>query len=480
MSFPVSGRPPQEILKDLDDRKAHDLPWQEGKVFAYIYDAGDEAMQLLKDSFTLYMTENGLDPTSFPSCLEMERDVISWALDLQGGNDQSKGTFTSGGTESILLSVKTARDYYRANKPEITKPELLIPETGHPAFFKACQYFDVTPVVIKVDPRTFEAIPSAMDAGVTPNTIMMVGSFPSYAHGVTDPIPELGQVALKHDILFHVDCCVGGMYMPFVKKLGYDLPDFNLSVPGVTQLSMDFHKWGYAAKGASAILYKDGDLRRHQIFAWSGWTGYTVINPTVQSTKSGGPIAACWAIMQHLGEEGYLNLVGQTQKAAMQIREAIDRIDGIRVLGHPIGNLFAFTADTFNIFALSDLMKKKGWFIQPQFGFSTSPANMHLSVGASNVPQVDAFIADLEESVAILAQGDTEPPAQELPAELAAMLENPTPDLLDNLGSAFGTDGTDLPDEMQGINNIMNGMPSAMRDQILIEFFNRLYAKSLG
>jgi glutamate/tyrosine decarboxylase-like PLP-dependent enzyme len=330
MAIPQQGRGHQEIMAQLETFKANDLPWVEGRVFSYIYDAGEEAMALLKDAYSLFMSENGLDPTSFPSCLELERDVIAMALDLVHAQPGAKGSFTSGGTESILLSVKTARDHARANRPNISQPELLLPETAHAAFYKACAYFKVTPVTVTVDPESFIAVPAAMEAAITANTIMMVGSAPSYAHGVIDPISELAAIAKHHGLLMHVDCCVGGMYLPFAKQLVYEIPPFDLSVDGVTQLSMDFHKWGYAAKGASAILYKDGNMRRHQIFSWSGWTGYTVINPTVMSTKGGGSVAACWAIMNHLGVDGYLDLVERSQAASTRIKQAISEIEGVK------------------------------------------------------------------------------------------------------------------------------------------------------
>lgn len=476
MPFPQSGQAPQQVLKSLAAFKEGDLPWAEGRVFAYVYDAGPVAMSLLKDAYSLFLTENGLDPTSFPSCLELEKEVIGWAIDLQEGGDAARGSFTSGGTESILLSVKTARDFARATRPGIKNPELLLPETAHAAFFKACHYFDVTPVRVAVDPATFQAVPEAMEAAITRNTIMVVGSAPSYAHGVIDPIGALAAIAQKHGLLFHVDACVGGMYLPFAKRLGHDIPDFNLSVPGVTQLSMDFHKWGYAAKGASAILYKNGDLRRHQIFAWSGWTGYTIINPTVLSSKSGGPVAACWAILQHLGMEGYLRLVQQTQEASERIRNAITAMEGVRLLGDPKTNIFSFAAEDFNIFALADVMKAKGWFIQPQFAFSNSPANLHLSVGASNAPHVEAFLKDLETSVAGLRASNSGRQTIELPPEFLALLENPEPGMFEQLAGAFGTDGSELPGKMQEINDLMNAAPPAARDRILIEFVNRLYA----
>ena len=475
--FPKKGRDPKSIMTDLEAMKSDDVRWAEGRVFAYVYDAGPEAMKLLHDAYSSYLTENGLDPTSFPSCMELERDVIAMALDLHNAPEGAKGSFTSGGTESILLSVKTARDRARALRPSVTAPELLVCETTHPAFFKACAYFDVKPVVTKVDPESFEALPAAYGAAVTDQTIMMVGSAPSYAHGVVDPIAELGQVALKHDILFHVDCCVGGMYLPFARKAGADIPAFDLSTPGVTQLSMDFHKWGYAAKGASCILYADGEMRKHQIFAWSGWTGYTVINPTVMSTKSGGPIAGAWAILNHLGEEGYMRLVSQTQEASEKIRSAIQRIDGLKLLGAPQANLFCFTATDFDIFALSDAMKRKGWYIQPQLGFGPSPANLHLSVGASNAPHTDALIADLEEETERLRRSNDAAPRQ-MPEEVKALFALPAAELLDATAGVFGGEDGDLPAEMREINNVMNAMPAKVRDDVLIEYFNRLYVKS--
>lgn len=478
MAFPETGRSANAILSDLEGLKAHDVRWSEGRVFAYVYDAGPEAMDLIKRAYMAFLTENGLDPTSFPSCLELERDVIAMALALHNAPEGAKGSFTSGGTESILLSVKTARDHARATRPHITEPELLLPETAHPAFFKACAYFDVKPVVVPVDPELFTAIPEEMAKAVTSQTIMMVGSAPSYAHGVVDPIAGMGKVAEAAGILFHVDCCVGGMYLPFARKLGADIPAFDLSTPGVTQMSMDFHKWGYAAKGASCILYRDGALRRHQIFAWSGWTGYTVVNPTVLSTKSGGPIAATWAILNYMGEEGYLALARKTQEAAAKICAAVERIEGLRMLGRPPGNLLAFASDSFDIFALADAMKARGWFLQPQFGYGPSPANLHLSVGASNAPHVDAMIRDLEEECARLSADPQYRPAPPAPEEISALTAMKPADLLDAMEGVFAGGDGGLPQEMRPINALMNAMPHEARDGILVEYMNRLYAKA--
>lgn len=476
MSFPQRGQPPEQLLAQLEAMKAHDVPWQEGRVFAYIYDAGPVAMSLVKDAYSLFLVENGLDPTSFPSCLELEKQVMGMAVDLNEGGPAARGSFTSGGTESILLSLKTARDRARVLYPQITKPNIVIPETAHAAFFKACAYFDIEPRPVAVDAQTFRAIPADMEAAIDAQSILMVASAPSYAHGAVDPVTELGEIAARHNLLLHVDACVGGMYLPFAKELGADIPDYNLSVPGVTQLSMDFHKYGYAAKGASTIIYKDGDMRRHQIFAWSGWTGYSVVNPTISSTKSGGPIAGCWAILKHMGRDGYLGLVEKCQHASQRLIAAMDDIPSLRVLGAPTMNLFSVTSDSIDLFALAEDMKAKGWYIQPQFGYSNSPANLHLSVGAGNAPHVDEFIADLKVCEAALREADAGT-ARQLPQELMSALQNGGgPELLAMLGEATGIDPDNLPDRMDDINNLMNQLPASVRDSLMVDFVNRIYA----
>ncbi len=373
--------------------------------------------------------------------------------------------------------MKTARDYARENKPDISQPELLLPETAHASFFKACHYFDVKPVVVPVDAENFTADPEAMAQAITPNTIMMVASAPSYAHGVIDPIHALGEIALEHDLLFHVDCCVGGMYLPFAKELGFDTGAFDLSVPGVTQISMDFHKLGYAAKGASAILYKHGQLmRRHQYFAWSGWSGYSVINPTVMSTKSAGPVAACWAIMNKLGKEGYLDLVRKTQAASDEIRGAISDIPQLSLLGDSRMNLLAFSSNKIDVFKLAERMKKRNWYIQPQFAFGASPANIHLTISHGNLSGFREFLSDLRSCVEELDTDDAQTAMVELPEEIAALFENPSPQLFSDLAAMFGGDGTEPPENMDEVNNLLNAMPHQIRDQLITEFVNRMFS----
>src|SRR4030042_1731035 len=231
-----------------------------------------------------------------------------------------------------MLAAKTPRDYSRAVRPEIREPELVLPAPGHAAFQKAGHYLGVRPVLVPVDPETFKADVDAMRRAITPNTILLVGSAVSHAPGVVDPIRELGQLALERNLLLHVDACMGGFLLPYFRRLGAPVPDFDFSVPGVTSISMDFHKYAFAAKGASTVLYRNKELRKYQIYTCAQWTGYTIINPTVQSTKSAGPLAAAWAVLNFIGDDGYLEIARQVLEATRTIADTIDKMDDLGLL----------------------------------------------------------------------------------------------------------------------------------------------------
>ena len=240
---------------------------------------------------------------AFPSLKKFEADVIAMTASLLGGDDETVGNLTTGGTESILMAVKTAREWGRAKRPGVAAPEMILPASAHPAFDKAAHYFDVKAIRVPVA-RDLRADVNAMRDALTRNTILIVGSAPSYPHGVVDPISDIASIAHAQEILCHVDACVGGFVLPFVRKLGYAIPDFDLRVPGVTSLSVDLHKYAYAAKGASVILYKNRALRRHQFFATTDWSGGIYISPTMTGTRAGGAIAAAFAVLNFLGAEG--------------------------------------------------------------------------------------------------------------------------------------------------------------------------------
>lgn len=476
MKIPEKGVARDELFRRLEAYRADDMPWREGRTWAYVYDPGREAEEVIKQAFTMYLTENALDPTVFPSALRLENDLVSMAAHHLRGDAEVCGNFTSGGTESIILSVKTARDRARALQPHIREPEMVLPATAHASFQKAGHYLDVRPVIVPVDPRTFKADVTAVRDAITPNTILLVGSAISYAHGVVDPIEELGQLALEKQLLLHVDGCMGGFLLPYFRRLGAPVPRFEFDVPGVTSISMDFHKYAFAAKGASVILHRSKELRRYQMYACSNWTGYTVINPTVQSTKSAGPLAAAWAALHFLGDDGYLEIARQVLGATRRIADWVDAHPDLRLLGRPEMNLVAFTSDTVSVFHVVDEMKQRGWFVQPQLGFQDSKENIHLSINPASVRWVDALLADLDacvEAARALPSGELARKIQEAFGALDP--DQLGPEAFAGLLGMAGVQGSALPGRMAEINEVLNALPAPMRERLLVEYLNELY-----
>ncbi len=478
ISIPAQGVPEDELFATLEKYREHDLDTHGGRTWAYVYDPGRaDVERIAKRAYLEYLTENALDPTVFPSLLRMENEVVGMAVDHLRGDESVVGNFTSGGTESCMLAVKTARDWARENRPEIELPEMILPVTAHAAFQKAAHYFDVKPVLVPIDPADWKADVGAIEAAITPNTILMVGSAVSYAHGVVDPIPQMGALARERGLLLHVDGCIGGFILPYFRRLGADVTDFDFAVPGVTSMSMDYHKYAYCPKGASVVLYRDAALRRHQLFACAEWTGYTVINTTFQSTKSGGPLAATWSVLNFVGDEGYLDIARRTRDATREIVSGIGLMDDLHVMGNPEASLVALTSDTVSVFHVIDEMRELRWFVQPQLGFMGSRENVHLSVTGASLPLVPALLRDLAGAVE-RARGLPDPTPD---PGIVSLLQGLDPDTLDSAtfdsllaGAGIG-DSAGLPDRTAGINAILNACPPALASRLLIEYFNRLY-----
>lgn len=477
--MPDKGLPEDQLFARLTEFGKSDVPWREGKTLAYIFDAGPDVERVAKRAYMQYLTENALDPTVYPSLARMEREMVGYAASHLGGNEDVVGNFTSGGTESILLAVKTARDWLRAKKPDVRDPEIVLPVSAHAAFHKAAEYFGLKKVILPVDPATFKAVPAEYEKSITPNTALLVASAVSYAQGVIDPVPEIGAIALKHDLLLHVDGCIGGFILPYFRRLGAPVTPFDFSVPGVSSMSMDWHKYAYCPKGASVVLYRDKALRRFQLFATADWTGYTIVNPTIQSSKSGGPLAAAWAVVNFLGDEGYLSFAKRTLEATRKIEKGIESISGLRVLGKPQSNLVAFTADDFCIFHVIDEMKALGWYIQPQFGFHGSKESIHLSIGQSALEKVDAFLADLARATERARAIAPSPIVEMVKAELAKAPPGATPDRsqLETLMGALGLADGKLPERMADVNQVLNLLPPQVTKLALTDFFNDLFVQ---
>ncbi|KOX25505.1 pyridoxal-dependent decarboxylase [Streptomyces sp. NRRL F-6491] len=460
-----------------------DAPTRGGRTFAYVYDAGIEGLdELAAAAYTAFATVNGLDPTVFPSVARLENDVVGAVAALLGAPG-AQGTFTSGGTESILLAVKTARDHARAERG-VTAPELVLPSTAHAAFHKAAHYLGLEPVVVPVDPVTFRADAGAIAGAVTDRTALVVASAPSYAHGVIDPVAEIAAAAAGRGVLCHVDACIGGWLLPHLRRAGRKVEPFDLSVPGVTSLSVDLHKYGYADKGASVVLYRDAGLRRHQYFAHAGWPGYPVVNPTVQGTKSGGLLAQAWAVLRYVGEDGYTALAGRVAEASDRLLAGLRAVPGVRVLGDPAAGLVSFTVldgadqpDLSLLLHLADELRILGWYLQPQLSFDGLPPNLHLTLTPATVGQVDALVEDLGTA---LGSARALPPVTADPALVgfAARLDPAAlgPDEIAAVLAFAGLDGDGgLPSRTAPVLALLDAMPGPLKERLLAEFVGSVF-----
>lgn len=394
---PEVGVSSDEIFAELDALKKNDVDPSQGLTFAYVYTPFEKsAKQVAEKSGAMFMNLNALNPTAFPSLRKMELEVVSMCRGMTGGVDGVTGSMTSGGTESILMAVKSARNYAKATRG-ITEPECVLPLSAHPAFAKAGHYLGVKMVWVEVDKATQTPDVSAMKAAISRNTILIVGSAPQYPHGVMDPIVELGQLALAAGCLMHVDSCYGGFVLPWLKAAGYDVPDWDFRVPGVTSISMDVHKYGFCIKGASCIMYRSRDIRIKQYFAYSEWSGGLFVSPSMLGTRAGGPIASAWATMKHFGQDGYVKSTKILMETTAFLRAGVAATPGLSVVGSPVMSAFAIQADSsFDIYAVADVMEEDGgWKLERNKG----PPSLHLSVMPPHATTKEKFIADIRAAI---------------------------------------------------------------------------------
>lgn len=402
-TLPKTGTPRDAVLQQLRALHGDDAKWKDGKTFSLVYFAGDEVSQLLKDAYSEFIAENGLSPVAFPSLRQMECEVVSMAAALLSGDDDVQGTMTSGGTESIMMAIKAAREWGKKEKG-IKRPHVIVPASAHPAFDKAVHYFDVDYDHAPLLPD-FRVDVAAMTKLIRPETVLLVGSAPAYPQGVIDDITAIAALAKAKGILCHVDACLGGFFLPFARKLGRQLAPFDFAVDGVTSMSADLHKYGYAAKGASVVLYRSGALRKHQFFTYGGWNGGLYASPSFCGTRPGGAIAAAWAVMHHLGEAGYLTRAQSILDSTATMQAAMRRM-GLTVLGEPVAGVFAFNSDKVNVYELGDAMDARGWKLDRQM----NPPALHVMVTPAHAgPVLEKFLADLEDCHSKLKAGEPAP-----------------------------------------------------------------------
>jgi glutamate/tyrosine decarboxylase-like PLP-dependent enzyme len=396
--MPEEGRAWPELKAEMIERGGGDAKWRDGKTAVYVFNAGEDVANVQKEAYTLYMSENGLGPLAFPSLKQMEEEVVGMGLSLLNAPEGAAGTITSGGTDSITMAVKAARNFARAERGLAGQANLVAPFSAHPAFDKAAMLMDIEVRRIPVGGDLLSD-ESAMAQAIDGQTIMLVGSAPSFPYGLIDHIESLGNLAQQRDLWLHVDACVGGYIAPFVRMNGADIPPFDFEVPGVRSMSADLHKYGYCAKGASTVLFRSEDLHQHMVFDCNDWPGGRMITPTLAGTRPGGAISAAWAVMNYLGVEGYR----EKHRMVTEAREAVEagvRTLGFEVLGQPKLGIVAFTHKEADVFTIYRNMYRKGWFAS----LTTEPPALHLMLSPFHRQVVDEYLADL--AACLEAAGD--------------------------------------------------------------------------
>jgi sphinganine-1-phosphate aldolase len=464
-----------DVLARLRAMQAHDVPITGGRTLAYVYDSGlEEADEVGRAAVAAYAGSNGLDPTAFPSLLTMENELVGRAANLLDAPDTAVGTVTSGGTESVLLAVQTARDAH----PEIDRPRMVLPVTAHAAFHKAAHYFGVEPVMVGVG-EDHRARPGAMQAAIDDRTVLVVASAPSYAHGVVDPVDRIAAGAADRGVRCHVDACIGGWVLPYAARLGRSVRPWTFAVEGVTSISVDLHKYAYAPKGTSILLHRTPELRRPQFFASASWPGYTMLNTTMQSTKSGGPLAGAWAVVSTIGDDGYERLAEKVFRGVDQLVEGIRAVEHLTIDEPPDSTLVAFSTDeTCDVFTITDAMQRAGWWVQPQLSHDGGAPTIHLSLSAATADHVPEFLDALRAAVeAAVADGPVrvDPEVVEFVQGLdpAALTDEDFDGLLAAVGMAGG-EGVGLPESMAEINTLLDLATPALREALLTAFLDRL------
>jgi sphinganine-1-phosphate aldolase len=397
MALPTVGMGRDEVFDQLDAMKVGDVRWRDGRAFTLAYNAGPEVIAVAEEAYRRFSTENALNTDAFPSLRRIQAEVVDIVAGWLEVGPDGAGFMTSGGTESLLLAVKAARERGRAERG-ITTPNAVIPASAHAAFEKGCAYFGVESRRVPVGPD-WRADVDAMAAAVDENTVLIVGSAPQYPQGVVDPIPAIAALAAERDINCHVDACMGGVTLTYLARLGHEVAPWNFTVPGVTSISVDLHKYGYTAKGAGVIVYRSKRLRSYQTYVTDNWLGGFYGSSGILGTKSGGPMGAAWAVMHHLGDEGYLRLTAAARTACEQLAAAVESTPELQLLAQPEATLLSFGAaegSGLDVFAVADALWRRGWYVDRQ----GPPPSIHCTVNAIHEHLIDEFVADLRACIA--------------------------------------------------------------------------------
>ncbi|OAK93658.1 PLP-dependent transferase [Phaeosphaeriaceae sp. SRC1lsM3a] len=379
------------ILADMEHTK-----WEDGRVSGAVYHGGEELIRLQTEAFGKFTVANPIHPDVFPGVRKMEAEVVAMVLSLFGAPEGAVGVTTSGGTESILMACLSARN--KAYKERgVTEPEMILPETAHTAFRKAGEYFKIKVHLVECKAPSYKVHLPSVSRLVTPNTVLLVGSAPNFPHGIVDDISGLSKLAVKKKLPLHVDCCLGSFIIPMLAKAGFDSEPFDFRLKGVTSISCDTHKYGFAPKGNSTVLYRSDDFRKYQYFISPDWSGGVYASPSIAGSRPGALIAGCWASLVKQGENGYIDachkIVGGMKKIESAIRERPELSSDLKVIGRPLVSVVSFLSNTIDIYDIADGMSAKGWHLNAL----QNPPAIHVAVTLPIVAVVDKLIEDLVE-----------------------------------------------------------------------------------
>jgi sphinganine-1-phosphate aldolase len=384
------------VLLDLEGRQRRDPDVHGARLFGLVYPSGSEEIEsLIHAVYDRFLFTNALNPLKFSALGEMERDVIAAAGELthRPESEQHGGAMTSGGTESILMSMLVNRE--RARAKGVERPAILVPTSAHPAYAKAAHYFDMDVIRVPLD-SDYRADVDAARRLVTEATCVVVASAYSYPHGVLDPVTELAAIAHERGIACHVDACIGGFVLPFMEMSGHDVAPWDFRVEGVTEISLDVHKYGYVPKGASVILHRDDDWLWHQTFFYDQWGSGLYATPAIIGARPAAPIVAAWAVLEHLGTDGFCQIVETLLTTAAKVRAGLEAIEGLSIVGDPVGPLLALRSDRYDLYAVADVMDERGWHLNR----NTEPYGLHLMLSPAHEAVVDELLRDMADAVA--------------------------------------------------------------------------------
>ncbi|RFU33709.1 hypothetical protein B7463_g2633, partial [Scytalidium lignicola] len=391
LNLPKKGWTQEAVLAELEELATmKHTRWEDGCVSGAVYHGGNDLLGLQKEAYGKFTVANPIHPDVFPGVRKMEAEVVAMVLKLFNSPADAAGVTTSGGTESILMACLSARNKAYVENG-VTEPEMIAPETAHPAFRKAAQYFGIKIHLVANPAPDYQVDVRAVGRLINGNTVLLVGSAPNYPHGIIDDIGGLSKLAVKYKIPLHVDCCLGSFVIAFLEKCNYPSPLFDFRLPGVTSISCDTHKYGFAPKGSSTVLYRNGTLRSYQYFVVPDWSGGLYASPSMAGSRPGALIAGCWASMMNMGEDGYMASCKQIIQTTRQITSVIRSNSDLSVIGNPLVSVVAFTSPTLDIYDIADAMSTKGWHLNSL----QTPPGIHIAVTMPIVHAWESLMADL-------------------------------------------------------------------------------------